>query len=75
MTESELEDHIRSKNWNSVNLIREGSQQYKYNIGVLRLMFSFVDDPQEVVTLNNNDATEVWAKINNVWNNLLQIHP
>jgi hypothetical protein len=70
MTESQLEDHIASKEWRMVNTKRRGSQDYDSHIGVLRVMFGITDDPEAVTTLLDHKTTEVWIKNDNSYERL-----
>jgi hypothetical protein len=70
MTESQMEDHIKSNPWNYVNTKRRGSSDYDSHIGILRVMFSMQDDPSEIHTLLSEDKTEVWARFSEDWQRL-----
>ena len=70
MTESQMEDHIKSSSWRYVNSLRQGSEDYNSNIGVLRVLFVLGDDPSEIHTLISDTRKEIWIKYGETWNNL-----
>ena len=70
MTESQMEDHIKSNSWHSVRTVRQGSEDYNSNIGLLRVLFGVSDDPVEVTTLFTKGKPEVWGHFEQEWRKL-----
>lgn len=64
MTESQLEEHIASNQWNFVEFKNRGSTNYNNDIGVLRILFKFDSDPDKVITLINDEKVEFWIQDN-----------
>jgi hypothetical protein len=69
-TENELEQHIASKDWQYVNTKRRGSNDYNAHIGLLRIMFGVIDEPEAITTLLAEDKTEVWVQQEKMWNRI-----
>jgi hypothetical protein len=65
MTELQLDDHIKSNKWDFVETIVSGSESYKSQIGILRVLFGIQSDPSHIVTLVSPNNTELWVSEDN----------
>lgn len=70
-TENQLVVHIASNNWTFVDTKYPGTDSYDSQIGLLRSMFGFHEDPNCVVTLADHNRLEFW--IANQDNNWIQL--
>jgi hypothetical protein len=61
-TVKELEDHILSVEWDSVDVSILGSEKYQNQLGLMRIMFPTIVEPYSITTLQSNKTTEVWIR-------------
>lgn len=62
MTDSQLEEYIKSKqDVKYVDTYYETSERFKSNIGVLRMLFNFEEDPKAFTSVIGEESTELWV--------------